>query len=78
MGEVTFTRSYASTTETLTDAWAFVMTLVDEVGPDPCIEIRPTWFYGHAEHEEGVRMFEVVVEGSEVVDTAEPREGDEG
>lgn len=72
MGDVTFTRRYAATTESLTDAWHFVMTLVDEVGPDPRIEISPTWFYGHAEHEEGVRMFDVLVEGSEVIDTSPP------
>jgi hypothetical protein len=48
------------------------MTLVDEVGPDPRIEISPTWFYGHAEHEEGVRMFDVLVAGSEVIDTSPP------
>jgi hypothetical protein len=37
------TTRIASTVETLTEAWAFVMEHVDTVGPDPSIKIDPVW-----------------------------------
>lgn len=37
------TTRIATTVETLAEAWSFVMTHIDEVGPDPSIEIGPVW-----------------------------------
>lgn len=45
----------------LSAAWAFVMSKIDAVGPDPQIEISPVWTYG--EDHDGGRTFSAVVSG---------------
>lgn len=59
---------YATTVDSLTEAWAFVMDRVDKVGPDPSIKISPQWSFSvhdidHADATEPPRQFSVVVEG---------------
>jgi hypothetical protein len=34
---------YATTVESLADAWEFVMSRIDLVGPDPSVTISPYW-----------------------------------
>lgn len=63
MSDVEVTIRYATTADSLADAWAFVMDRVDGCGPDPRIEIAPTWFYGNDAQEDGVRVFSVLIEG---------------
>lgn len=62
------TTRIASTVEDLADAWAFVMTHIDEVGPDPRIEIVPVWSRDFDEvvddDEPWPRHFSVVVSGT--------------
>jgi hypothetical protein len=48
---------YATTVTALGEAWAFVMGHLDEVGPDPSIQIKPLWWSDDS------RRFEVVVSG---------------
>jgi len=60
---VEVTTRYATTVDSLSDAWAFVMERVDTVGPDPRIEISPMWTYGADDVEDGLRRFSVVVDG---------------
>lgn len=60
---VEVTTRYATTVESLTDAWAFVMEHLDSVGPDPRIEISPLWTYGSDDVEDGTRRFSVAVDG---------------
>ena len=60
---VEVTTRYATTVETLAEAWVFVMERVDSVGPNPRIEISPTWTYGADDVEDGLRRFSVVVDG---------------
>lgn len=55
---------YATSTETLAEAWAFVMDRIDKVGPDPAIEINPCWFVCSADMTEPRRHFSVVVSGA--------------
>lgn len=61
------TTRYATTVETLTDAFTFVMEQVDIVGPDPSITITPSWTYSvhdiDREDHEAPRHFSVVVSG---------------
>jgi hypothetical protein len=40
---VEVTTRYATTTETLPEAWAFVMEHLDSVGTDPTIHVSPVW-----------------------------------
>ena len=55
------TLRFATTVETTTDAWQFVMEYMDRVGTRPFIQIRPIWHYDDdgREHE----AYEVVVSG---------------
>ena len=61
------TTRYATTVDTLADAWAFVMAKVDVVGPDPRIEISPFWAISvhDMDRDDHVpeRQFSVVVSG---------------
>lgn len=52
----------ATTVNTLTEAWAFVMEHLDEMGDDPSIEIRPQWIVSSDSDENG-REFSVVISG---------------
>lgn len=66
---VEVTTRYATSVDTLAEAWAFVMERLDRVGPDPRITITPCWVISvrdmDADDEgwEYPRRFEVVVEG---------------
>lgn len=60
-GQVEVTSRYVTIVDDLTAAWAFVMSRIDSVGPDPSVEIRPRWAF--LDSEEDVRYFEVIVEG---------------
>ena len=60
---------YATTVDDLPSAWAFVMDRLDLVGPDPSIEISPTWSYSvhdmdRADDYRPPRRFSVVVSGA--------------
>lgn len=68
------TTRYATRVATLADAWAFVMERVDLVGPDPRIEITPSWiiYADPTDERDGVRVFSVVVDG--MVPEGEPKE----
>lgn len=76
------TTRYATTVDTLTEAWAFLLDRIDAIGPDPSVTIRPISTIGVADMAAGlegsddgawVRRFEVVVEGM----VREPAEGGE-
>jgi hypothetical protein len=55
---------YATTVETLADAWEFVMTRIDLVGADPGITISPFWRVDMTDPDaEAARLFTVVVDG---------------
>lgn len=61
---------YATTVETMTDAWEFVMSRIDLVGPDPSVTISPYWRVNmelmmddSVEEQAMPRCFTVVVEG---------------
>jgi hypothetical protein len=62
---------YATTVESLADAWEFVMTRIDSVGPDPSVTISPVWrvnmdlitMEDSVEEKDLPRSFTVVVEG---------------
>jgi predicted membrane-bound spermidine synthase len=54
------TIKYATTVPALGEAWTFVMGHLDEVGPDPSIEIRPMWT---CSDDDETRRFEVAVSG---------------
>lgn len=56
MPNVELTRKYATSVDSLPEAWAFVMRYVDSVGEDPTININPFWT-------SEARRFEVVVSG---------------
>lgn len=65
---VEVTTRYATTVDDLPAAWAFVMSKVDAVGPDPSIKISPVWTISvhdmdDTEERDYPRHFEVVVEG---------------
>lgn len=62
---VEVTTRYATRVATLADAWTFVMERLELVGPDPRIEITPSWRVcaDPDEPEDGVRTFMVVVDG---------------
>lgn len=57
---------YATTVPDLTEAWAFVMTWVDQCGADPHIEIKPYWRI--TEDDTSERRFEVVVSGMQPIE----------
>lgn len=60
------TVKYATTVDDLTDAWAFVMQYVEEVGPSPQITISPMWqieWDGIGEAPPSDRRFEVAISG---------------
>lgn len=63
------TTRYATTVDTLPDAWAFVMAYLDRVGPDPRITINPIHIisvqemYDDGPNDDWARRFEVVVSG---------------
>jgi len=60
------TTRIVSTVDELADAWAFVMTHIDEVGDDPSITISPVWSRGADQindDEPWPRHFSVVVSG---------------
>lgn len=52
----------ATQVTTLPDAWAFIMSHIDELGDNPAIAISPMWVFGE-DHEPSTRLFEVVVSG---------------
>jgi hypothetical protein len=62
---------YATTVESLADAWEFVMSRIDLVGPDPSVTISPYWrvnmdlitMEDAPEADALPRCFTVVVEG---------------
>lgn len=59
---VEYTRRYATSVDTIAEAWQFVMGKVDEVGPRPHIEIIPVVVISMHEDEDEYR-FTVVVSG---------------
>ena len=63
---VEVTTRYVTTANSLIDAWAFVMEKIEQVGPDPSIEIKPVWSKDYdsvGDDEPWPRHFEVVVSG---------------
>lgn len=62
MSAVERTIRLATVVPTLTDAWVFIMDHLDEVGPDPRIEISPIWVIS-AGTDETPREFEVSISG---------------
>lgn len=56
---------YATTVEDLAGAWAFVMEKLEQVGPDPSVEISPVWTFSVSgpDDETPPRHFSVVVSG---------------
>lgn len=59
---------YATTVEDLAGAWAFVMEKLEQVGPDPSVEISPIWVISVGDALSGTeeappRHFSVVVSG---------------
>lgn len=58
---VEVTTRFATTVHELSDAWAFVMDKIDQVGPDPSIAINPVWRHNG----DGLdpRHFEVAISG---------------
>jgi len=71
---VEVTLKFVSVFEQLTDAWGFVMDMLDRVGADPEVHIRPVWVFGvdagvdddvvGGDGRLDVRLFEVSVSGS--------------
>lgn len=64
---VEVTTRFATTVDELSDAWAFIMAKLEDVGPDPSVEISPIWlrpmdFAGNDE-DPWPRQFSVVVSG---------------
>lgn len=59
---VEYTRRYATSVDTIAEAWQFVMGKVDEVGPRPHIEIIPVVVILMHKDEDEYR-FTVVVSG---------------
>lgn len=60
------TTRYATSVDSLAEAWAFVMDKIDEVGPDPTVMIKPLWIVSWSEDDTETptpRQFEVMVEG---------------
>lgn len=55
------TVKYATCVPDLPAAWTFVMSHIQEVGPDPSIVISPIWSYGDDNFNH--RTFEVAVSG---------------
>jgi hypothetical protein len=62
MSTVERTIRLATIVSDLTDAWVFIMEHLDEVGPDPSIEISPMWVVT-AESDDTPRKFEVCLSG---------------
>jgi hypothetical protein len=64
---VEVTTRYATTVDDLSAAWAFVMKTLEEVGPDPSVEISPIWLrpfdFAGDDDEPWPRQFSVVVSG---------------
>lgn len=54
---------YATTVDDLPAAWAFIMSRVDAVGPDPSVRISPVWTIRAGDDDYSPRHFSVVVEG---------------
>ena len=62
---IDFTKQYqASGFKELSEAWAFIMDHIDEVGPDPAIEIQPFWHQADLENGTPIRYFAAKVVGS--------------
>lgn len=57
------TTRYATTVDSLSDAWAFVMAYVDRVGARPRVVISPVTSFSAAFDDEAQEYFEVVVSG---------------
>lgn len=58
----------------LAEVWAFIMAHVDKVGPDPTIEVSPTWSvpvmpdqYANEDSQQ-IRTFDVIIQGSKYVE----------
>jgi hypothetical protein len=66
------TTRYATSVDDLGEAWAFVMSRIDSVGPDPTVTIKPYWRIAVGlpgdETPPSERRFEVLVEGMEEVE----------
>lgn len=62
------TTKYATSVDSLPEAFAFVMSKIDDLGESPSIYINPIWVYG-GDEEGGKRKFEVAVDG--MVEVAE-------
>lgn len=62
---VEITTRYATSVDSLTEAWEFVMARVDLVGPHPSIHISPCWHINPFDEnpDEAEPHFSVVVEG---------------
>jgi hypothetical protein len=60
---VEITTRYATSVDSLVDAWHFIMEHLDEVGPDPQVEICPIWTYDVSDDLDLPRRFTVVVSG---------------
>lgn len=58
---VEVTTRFATSFDTLTECFGFVMDKIDDVGPEPSVEIKPYWLID--EDDETVTRFEVVVSG---------------
>lgn len=67
MSPIEVTTKYATSVDTLAEAWRFVMTYVDQVGPKPHIRITPLSIYSMADigndDAEPECCFEVLVSG---------------
>lgn len=58
---------YSTTTDDLASAWAFVMSKIDLLGPDPAVEITPLWEI-RSDEEDPPRRFSVTVSGGVIED----------
>jgi len=64
---------YETVVDDLAEAWAFIMSRIEKVGPDPSVHIHPAkegpppmlQMFFNGQVEEAERKFHVVVEGSQ-------------
>ena len=63
MNTTSRTVRYETAVTELSDAWAFIMGRLDELGPEPSIHITPVWIED-VDAEEAVNGFFVSVEGT--------------
>lgn len=79
---VEVTIQYETVVDDLTEAWAFIMSRIEKVGPDPSVHIHPAkegpppmlQMLMQGEVREMARKFHVVVEGQQREPRDEPQE----